>query len=91
MKAKFISKTSNEIVSENIMEIQTPQLFTFDILEKAYLHNDEKIMDSHDTTQQVSKILGVESRVINGSNLNLKITYKEDLEILKSRLRRSIT
>ena len=90
MKAKFISKTSNEIVSENIMEIQTPQLFTFDILEKAYLHNDEKIMDSHDTTQQVSKILGVESRVINGSNLNLKITYKEDLEILKSRLAGSI-
>ena len=56
----------------------------------AYLHNDEKIMDSHDTTQQVSKILGVESRVINGSNLNLKITYKEDLEILKSRLAGSI-
>ena len=90
VKAKFISKTSNEIASENIMEIQTPQLFTFDILEKAYLHNDEHIMDSHDTTQQVSKILGVESRVINGSNLNLKITYKEDLEILKSRLTGSI-
>ena len=89
-KAKFISKTSNEIVSENIMEIQTPQLFTFDILEKAYLHNDEKIMDSHDTTQQVAKILGVESRVINGSKLNLKITYKEDLEIIKSRLAGSI-
>mgnify|MGYP001286061270 FL=1 len=90
MKGKFISKTSNETISENIMEIQTPQLFTFDILEKAYLHNNEKIMDSHDTTQQVSKILGVESRVINGSNLNLKITYKEDLEILKSRLGGSI-
>ena len=48
------------------------------------------IRDRHDTTQQVSKVLGVESRVINGSNLNLKITYKEDLEILKSRLAGSI-
>ena len=70
--------------------VSDTQKDTFDILEKAYLHNDEKIMDSHDTTQQVSKILGVESRVINGSNLNLKITYKEDLEILKSRLAGSI-
>ena len=72
------------------MEIQTPQLFTLDILEKAYLRNGEEIMDSHDTTQQVSKVLGIESRVIDGSNLNLKITYKEDLEILKSRLGRNI-
>ena len=90
MKTKLISKFSNEIANEKIMEIQTPQLFTLDILEKAYLRNGEEIMDSHDTTQQVSKILGIESRVIDGSNLNLKITYKEDLEILKSRLGRNI-
>ena len=90
MKTKLISKSSNEIANEKIMEIQTPQLFTLDILEKAYLRNREEIMDSYDTTQQVSKILGIESRVIDGSNLNLKITYKEDLEILKSRLGRNI-
>ena len=43
-------------------------------------------MISHDTTQQVSKNLNIESKVILGSDLNLKITYKQDLETIKLKL-----
>ena len=43
-------------------------------------------MISHDTTEQVSKKLNIESKVILGSDLNRKITYKEDLETIKLKL-----
>ena len=71
---------------DNLVEIQTPQIFEYEILEKAYLINVEEEMISHDTTQQVSKNLNIESKVILGSDLNLKITYKEDLETIKLKL-----
>ena len=61
-------------------------IFEYEILEKAYLINVEDEMISHDTTQQVSKNLNIESKVILGSELNLKITYKEDLEAIKLKL-----
>ena len=73
---------------DSFVEIQTPQIFEYEVLQKAYLNDADEVMNSHDTTQQVSKILGLKSKVILGSDLNLKITYKEDLEILKLKLRK---
>ena len=80
------SKSSQKLLTDDLVEIQTPQIFEYEILEKAYLINTEEEMISHDTTQQVSKNLNIESKVILGSELNLKITYKEDLEAIKLKL-----
>ena len=82
IKTSLYSKSSQELLTDNLVEIQTPQIFEYEILEDAYLINVEQEMISHDTTQQVSKNLNIESKVILGSDLNLKITYKEDLETL---------
>ena len=86
IKTTLYSKSSQELLTDNLVEIQTPQIFEYEILEDAYLINAEQEMISHDTTQQVSKNLNIESKVILGSDLNLKITYKEDLETIKLKL-----
>ena len=86
IETSLYSKSSEELLIDNLVEIQTPQIFEYEILENAYLINAEEEMISHDTTQQVSKNLNIESKVILGSDLNLKITYKEDLETIKLKL-----
>ena len=86
IETSLYSKSSQKLLKDNLVEIQTPQIFEYEILEKAYLINVEEEMISHDTTQQVSKNLNIESKVILGSDLNLKITYKEDLETIKLKL-----
>ena len=86
IKTSLYSKSSQELLTDNLVEIQTPQIFEYEILEDAYLINAEQEMISHDTTQQVSKNLNIESKVILGSDLNLKITYTEDLETIKLKL-----
>ena len=86
IETSLYSKSSEELLIDNLVEIQTPQIFEYEILENAYLINTEEEMVSHDTTQQVSKNLNIESKVILGSDLNLKITYKEDLETIKLKL-----
>ena len=86
IKTSLYSKSSQELLTDNLVEIQTPQIFEYEILEDAYLINVEQEMISHDTTQQVSKNLNIESKVILGSDLNLEITYKEDLETIKLKL-----
>ena len=73
-------------MTDNLVEIQTPQIFEYGVLQNAYLKNPEEEMNSHDTTQQVSENLDIESKVILGSELNLKITYKRDLETIKLKL-----
>ena len=86
IETSLYSKLSQELLTDSLVEIQTPQIFEYEILEDAYLINAEQEMISHDTTQQVSKNLNIESKVILGSDLNLKITYKEDLETIKLKL-----
>ena len=86
IETSLYSKSSQELLTDNLVEIQTPQIFEYEILENAYLINAEEEMISHDTTQQVSNNLNIESKVILGSDLNLKITFKEDLETIKLKL-----
>ena len=88
IETKLFDNSKKELSPDSFVEIQTPQIFEYEVLQKAYLNDADEVMNSHDTTQQVSKILGLKSKVILGSDLNLKITYKEDLEILKLKLRK---
>ena len=86
VETSLYSKLSQELLTDSLVEIQTPQIFEYKILQNAYIDQDEEQMISHDTTEQVSKKLNIESKVILGSELNLKITYKEDLETIKLKL-----
>ena len=86
IETSLYSKLSQELLTDSLVEIQTPQIFEYKILQNAYIDQDEEQMTSHDTTEQVSKKLNIESKVILGSEFNLKITYKEDLETIKLKL-----
>ncbi len=83
IRTLLVSKDLSEYINENIVEIQTPQIFNFKTLSKAYIKTSDNNFDSVDTTERVSQETGLEASLIEGSNLNKKITFKEDLDKLQ--------
>ena len=66
--------------------IQTPQVFKFDILLKAYRHAYSKKFFGTDDASLVEKI-GGKIEVVPGSCLNIKITTREDLSLAEAILK----
>ncbi len=66
----------NTLKREDIFSIQTPQGFKKDLLEKAY--KNKQVAESTDSAQLIEK-MGHKVKVIEGSRLNFKITYPEDI------------
>lgn len=81
---------NNEIEStlkrDELISVQTPQTFKYDVLKKAYLKAYEDNFYGTDDSSLVER-LGIKVKVIDGSYDNIKITTKEDLvfsqEIIK--------
>ena len=80
VRTLLFSKDLSQYINENIVEIQTPQIFNFKTLRKAYIKTSDSNFNSVDTTERVSQETGLEASLIEGSNLNKKITFKEDLD-----------
>ena len=80
VRTLLFSKDLSKSINENIVEIQTPQIFNFKTLRKAYIKSSDNNFNSVDTTERVSQETGLEASLIEGSNLNKKITFKEDLD-----------
>jgi 2-C-methyl-D-erythritol 4-phosphate cytidylyltransferase len=59
---------------------QTPQMFRYGLLMRALERADPAV-----TTDEASAIeqLGLAPRLVMGSNLNIKVTYPEDLELAR--------
>ena len=72
-KSFVIKETLNR---DELWEIQTPQVFAKEIIVKAYKHLGASAPT--DDAQLVEN-MGVETRVVEGSYQNIKITTKEDL------------
>ena len=70
---------------QTLWSVQTPQIFRFDIIEKAYRHAGTEVTDDASLVEK----LGQEIRVYLGSYDNIKVTTREDLEwatlLLRSR------
>ena len=74
-----IKTTSNisKILDRNILyKLQTPQSFKYKILLDCYEKLDEDVTDD----VSVIKKLGYNCKIIEGSEKNMKITYKEDFK-----------
>ena len=82
----FISAT---VPREGLWAVQTPQVFPFSVLQRAYREVSENVTDDASMVER----LGVKIKLTPGSPTNLKVTNPEDLElaemILKSRVRAS--
>lgn len=74
-----------------VYQIQTPQTFRYALLTEAYheMYKDEnhKITDD---TMLVEQYIGVRSKVIEGSYINIKITTPEDIEIAQIMLEKKL-
>lgn len=68
---------------DRVVGIQTPQAFRFDILKKAFETADETIRTATDESSLVLAA-GFPVRVVEGERWNIKVTVKEDLEIIGS-------
>jgi 2-C-methyl-D-erythritol 4-phosphate cytidylyltransferase len=68
---------------ERVVGIQTPQVFTFDVLSKALGAAGEAIRTATDESSLVLAA-GHSVKVVEGEVWNIKVTVKEDLEIMGS-------
>ncbi|MDO5309996.1 MAG: IspD/TarI family cytidylyltransferase [Planctomycetia bacterium] len=69
------------VARENLWEAQTPQVFERKLLEDAYRLRDRSSVPTDDCA--LVQALGVPVHVTPGSRMNIKITYREDLDIAK--------
>ena len=64
---------------ETIIEVQTPQVFPAKELWESYELAKLDNWQAVDTTECVSKYLGMEAMIIPGDPRNMKVTYIEDI------------
>jgi 2-C-methyl-D-erythritol 4-phosphate cytidylyltransferase len=87
IKAKDTLIKEDKIVSEylqrdKILYVQTPQIFKYNILLKAFLKAEEQNFIATDESSLVNNI-GKKIYISEGSIFNFKITTKEDFELFK--------
>jgi 2-C-methyl-D-erythritol 4-phosphate cytidylyltransferase len=78
----YIEKTINR---DSLYQIQTPQIFSYNLLKNVY----EKSNLSNSVATDEAKLVELMGKPVNlviGSRKNIKITYKEDLEIVEGLL-----
>jgi 2-C-methyl-D-erythritol 4-phosphate cytidylyltransferase len=77
------------IKRETVWSIQTPQVFGFDVIKKAY---ESALNDGFYATDDAALVerTGAKVKIIPGSPFNIKITTPEDLEMVKYLLTKRI-
>lgn len=80
VKNSFVEKT---IEREGLFFVQTPQIFKAKTLYEAY-KLERKTWENLTDESQLLEILNIPIKTIIGSTFNIKITYKEDLKIIKN-------
>jgi 2-C-methyl-D-erythritol 4-phosphate cytidylyltransferase len=77
----------NTVKRETVWSIQTPQVFAFDILKKAY---KRAYKDGYSATDDAALVenIGGKVKIIPGSPYNIKVTTPEDLEMVQYLLSR---
>jgi len=78
-KNGYVIKT---LVRENLVEVQTPQAFRYEILKKAYKYAMEENISITDDSAAV-EMVGGRVKIVEGDYRNQKVTFPEDLEWLR--------
>ena len=82
--SKFYDIENDIVTHKKIVDIQTPQVYKFKELFDCYSFlAKNNITGMVDTTESMFKFNKFETHVIRGERSNLKITYKNDLEIIE--------
>ena len=75
-------KVENYIDRNNIYYVQTPQIFRYSILEKAFEYANKTNFLATDESMLVKNI-GIDVNILEGDASNFKITTKSDLELFE--------
>lgn len=84
-----LGKFKSSLDRSSLYSIQTPQAFKYSILKEAYdiLINDKNLqIGITDDAMVVEKALGIYAQLMEGEYSNIKLTTKEDLDIIKNYL-----
>ena len=78
-EADFVSETPDR---KRVWTVQTPQIFSYDLIKKALESIRKKDMTAiTDDAMVVEQESGVQVRLVEGSYQNIKITTPEDLDV----------
>lgn len=79
----IMDKEFNLLNRDQLIAAQTPQTFRFEQLEAIHEFAKEKNIISASDDIQLAKAYGLNISLVSGTRKNLKVTEKEDLEIIK--------
>jgi 2-C-methyl-D-erythritol 4-phosphate cytidylyltransferase len=85
VKGGFIKKN---VSRDDYWYLQTPQVFQYDGLIKSFKKAYKNRFEATDDTQIVSRYSGKKVKIYKGNEENIKITYKKDLEIVATLLKK---
>ncbi|MBN2070696.1 MAG: 2-C-methyl-D-erythritol 4-phosphate cytidylyltransferase [Candidatus Krumholzibacteriota bacterium] len=68
---------------DRVVGIQTPQGFRAEVLKKAY-HNDEDLIRTATDESSLVLLADMPVKAVEGERWNIKVTVREDLDIIKS-------
>jgi 2-C-methyl-D-erythritol 4-phosphate cytidylyltransferase len=88
VKLVHLNKVRQTLTRERLVLIQTPQVFRFDLLKKAFQKAREDGFIGSDESSLVERLEQVEVSVVPGSDRNIKITRPTDMDL--ARLFRSL-
>ena len=77
---------SGKVLRDKLKLVQTPQGFKKDLLLKGFDIARGKKLQFSDESTMLWDTLGISSHVVEGENLNIKITYREDLLMFRHEL-----
>jgi 2-C-methyl-D-erythritol 4-phosphate cytidylyltransferase len=72
-------RSSATVSREGLWQAQTPQMFRFGVLRRAFAQAD---IDHVTDEAQAVEALGLRPRIVYGSRANLKVTFPEDLALV---------
>lgn len=87
IKSRTIVNRKDKLLVQNqeaYYSMQTPQTFIAKDLFSAYLKAKEEGWEGIDTIECISKYTDTKAKIVEGKDLNMKITFLEDLKIIKS-------
>jgi len=83
VKQVHLHKIRSTIVRERLVLAQTPQVFRFDLLKRAYEKARQDSFIGTDESSLVERLEEVEVSVVAGSDRNIKITRPTDLDLAR--------
>jgi 2-C-methyl-D-erythritol 4-phosphate cytidylyltransferase len=75
------NRIRSTLMREHLVLAQTPQVFRFDLLKRAFAKAQEDGFTGTDEASLVERLEEVEVHVVQGSDRNIKITKPSDIEL----------